>query len=46
MFALAEKGWRDGAVMLAYVGLITVLFVRIDPKVPAPVESFNKFFNA
>jgi hypothetical protein len=46
MFALAEKGWKDGAVMLAYVGLVTVLFVRIDPSVPAPVESFNKFFAA
>lgn len=44
MFALAEKGWREGSVMLAYVGLVTVLFVRIDPSVPAPVESFNKFF--
>lgn len=39
-FALAEKGWEDGAVMLAYTALIAVLFVRIDPKTPAPVESF------
>ncbi len=45
MFALIEKGWRDGAVMLAYVGLVTVLFVRVDPKVPAPVESFNNWYN-
>ncbi len=45
MFSLAEKGWRDGAVMLAYVGLVTVLFVRIDPSVPAPVESFNNWWN-
>lgn len=45
MFALLEKGWRDGAVTLAYLALVTVLFVRIDPTVPAPVESFNKWFN-
>jgi hypothetical protein len=45
MFALAEKAWRDGAVMLAYVGLVTILFVRVDPKTPAPVEAFNKWYN-
>jgi len=45
MFSLVEKGWKNGAVMLAYVGLVTVLFVRIDPATPAPVESFNNWFN-
>lgn len=45
IFALAEKGWKDGSVMLAYVALVTVLFVRVDPKVPAPVESFNNWYN-
>lgn len=44
-FALVEKGWEDGAVALAYLALVTVLFVRSDPRVPAPVESFNKWFN-
>ncbi len=45
IFALVEKAWRDGAVTLAYLALVTVLFVRIDPKVPAPVESFTTWFN-
>lgn len=45
IFAFAEKGWKDGAVALAYLALVTVLFVRTDPKTPAPVESFNKWFN-
>jgi len=39
-FALAEKGWEEGAVALSYMALIAVLFARIDPKVPSPVESF------
>jgi hypothetical protein len=43
-FALAEKGWKDGAVALAWLGLVTILFARVDPKVPTPVESANKFF--
>lgn len=45
LFALAEKGWKDGAVALSYLALVTVLFVRTNPTVPAPVESFNKWFN-
>lgn len=45
IFALLEKGWRDGAVTLAYLALVTVLFVRTDPATPAPVESFNKWFS-
>lgn len=45
LFALAEKAWPEGAVMLSYVALVTVLFVRIDPKTPAPAEKFAKIFN-
>lgn len=45
VFALAEKGWQEGAVMLSYVALVTVLFVRVQPGTPAPVESFVKFVN-
>lgn len=45
MFALAEKGWEKGAVALSYVALITVLFVRTNPGVPAPVESFSAWWN-
>lgn len=39
-FALAEKGWEQGAVALSYMALVTVLFARIDPSVPSPTESF------
>lgn len=44
-FSLAEKAWEDGAVALAYLALVSVLFVRLDPKVPAPVESFAAWWN-
>lgn len=40
VFALAEKAWDEGAVVLAWLALVTVLFVRVDPKVKAPVEGF------
>lgn len=43
IFALAEKGWERGAVALSYAALVTVLFVRLQPGVPSPVESFNKW---
>lgn len=45
-FALAEKAWEDGAVALAYLALVSVLFVRLDPKTPAPVESFVSWWNS
>lgn len=40
VFALAEKAWDEGAVVLSWLALVTVLFVRVDPKVKAPVEGF------
>lgn len=43
MFALLEKGWEKGAVALSWLALVTVLFVRLDPKTPAPMESFNSW---
>jgi hypothetical protein len=43
LFALLEKGWQQGAVALAWLALVTILLVRIDPKVPAPMESLNKW---
>jgi hypothetical protein len=46
MLALVEKAWPDGAVALAWLGLVTVLLVRIQPNQPAPVENLSKFFNA
>lgn len=42
-FALLEKGFHDGAVAFAWLSLVTVLFVRLDPKVPAPTESLVKW---
>lgn len=44
IFALAERGWEDGAVALSWLALVTVLFARLDPKVPAPAESFQAWF--
>lgn len=43
VFALGEKAWQDGAVMLAWLALVAVLFVRIDPRQKAPVESFTEW---
>lgn len=45
MFGLAEKAFEEPVVMLAYVSLVTVLFVRLQPGVPAPVESFLTWWN-
>lgn len=41
VFALGERAWQDGAVLLAWLALVAVLFVRIDPRQKAPVESFT-----
>lgn len=38
-FALAEHAWPKGATALAWLALITVLISRVQPGVPAPVES-------
>ncbi len=45
IFAFAERGWADGAVALAWLSLTAVVFVRIDPKTPAPAESFVTWWN-
>lgn len=45
VFTLAEKAWPKPVTMLAYAALVTVLFVRVNPSVPAPVESFTKWWN-
>lgn len=44
IFALAEKGWEEGAVGIAWLALVTILFVRVDPNVPSPVESAEQFW--
>lgn len=45
-FALLEKGWEDGAVALSYLALLSVLFVRLEPNTPAPVESALKWWES
>lgn len=44
-FALLEKVWEPAAVGLAWLALVSVLFTRIDSRVPAPVETLNRFLN-
>lgn len=41
--ALLEQLWPDGAVALAWTALVTVLLVRVDPKVPAPAEAVSSW---
>lgn len=36
---LLEQVWPDGATALAWMALVSVLFVRLDPKQPAPAEA-------
>lgn len=44
MFALAERAWAEGAVMLAWTALVAVLLTRVDPAVPSPAESALKWW--
>lgn len=44
LFAGAERAVGQTAVRVAYLALITVVFVRVDPKVPSPAESALKWF--
>jgi hypothetical protein len=43
-FALAEKAYEPLAVGLAWVALVAVLFVRMTPDVPSPIESLNSWW--
>lgn len=45
LFAGAERAVGPVAVKLAYLALITTVFVRVDPAVPAPAESALRWFN-
>lgn len=45
-FSLAERVWPDGAVILAWTTLLTVLLTRTNPNVPSPVESAVEWWNA
>lgn len=43
--ALLERLSPDLAVGLAWLGLVTVLLVRVQPNVPAPLESIAAWYN-
>lgn len=45
LFAGAERAVGQTAVRLAYLALITTVFVRVDPNVPSPAESALTWFN-
>jgi len=42
--ALLERASPELAVGLAWLGLVAVLLVRVDPKQPAPVENLQKWY--
>lgn len=44
-FALLERANQRLATGAAWIALLTVLFARLDPKVPAPVETLLKYWN-
>lgn len=44
-FALAERAYEPLAVGLAWTALVAVLFVRMDPNTPSPIESLNTWWN-
>lgn len=45
LFAGAERAVGRGAVYVAYLALVTIVFARVDPAVPAPAETALKWFN-
>lgn len=44
LFSGAERAIGRTAVYVAYVALVTVVFARVDPKVPSPAESALRWF--
>jgi hypothetical protein len=46
LFALVERTWEDGAVALAYVALVTILLVRVQPGRPSPTERILQWWQA
>jgi hypothetical protein len=44
-FSMAERVWPQGAEILAWTALLTVLLSRTNPKIPSPVESAVAWFN-
>lgn len=45
LFSGAERAVGRGAVAVAYLALVTIVFARVDPAVPAPAETALKWFN-
>lgn len=43
-FVLLERLNEQIAVGLAWVALVAVLLVRMDPRVPSPIESLNAWW--
>lgn len=43
-FAFAESWWPRPVVALSWLALTALLFVRLDPATPAPVESFYRWY--
>lgn len=43
--SLVEKASPELAVGLSWIALVTILFTRVDPKVPSPTESFVTWWN-
>lgn len=44
-FSAAERAWPEGAQILAWTALLTVLLTRTNPKIPSPVESAIDWWN-
>lgn len=44
-FALAERVWPEGAAILAWTGLLTVIIARMDPKQPSVAENALSWWN-
>jgi len=44
-FGLAEKAWKEGAVIIAWSAFLTVLLTRVDAKTPSPVETAARVLN-
>jgi membrane protein implicated in regulation of membrane protease activity len=41
LFALMETAWKEGAVAMAYLALVTVLLVRLPGQKRAPLENLS-----
>lgn len=44
-FGLVERVWPEGAVILAWTALLSVILTRMDPSVPSPTESAITWFD-